>query len=59
MKLLSVVVPCYNEEESVELFYRELLKHTSFLSEKDIDLELIYIDDGSLARTAMEIKKLR
>ena len=59
MKLLSVVVPCYNEEESVELFYRELLKHTSFLSEKDMDLELIYIDDGSQDRTAVEIKKLR
>ena len=59
MKLLSVVVPCYNEEESVELFYRELLKHTSFLSEKDMELELIYIDDGSQDRTAEEIKKLR
>lgn len=59
MKLLSVVVPCYNEEESVELFYRELLKHTSFLSEKDMELELIYIDDGSQDRTAAEIKRLR
>lgn len=59
MKLLSVVVPCYNEEESVELFYRELLKHTSFLPEKDMELELIYIDDGSRDRTTEEIKKLR
>ena len=59
MKLLSVVVPCYNEEESVELFYRELLKHTSFLPEKDMELELIYIDDGSQDRTVEEIKKLR
>lgn len=59
MKQLSVVVPCYNEEESVELFYRELLKNTTFLSEKDMKLELIYIDDGSLDRTAAEVKKLR
>lgn len=59
MKLLSVVVPCYNEEENVELFYLELLNNISFLSEKDMELELIYIDDGSKDRTAAEIKKLR
>ena len=59
MKLLSVVVPCYNEEESVELFYRELLENTSFLSRKEMELELIYIDDGSRDRTKAEIKKLR
>ena len=59
MELLSVIVPCYNEEESVELFYLELLKHTSFLAEKDMELELLYIDDGSQDRTAEEIKKLR
>ena len=59
MKLLSVVVPCYNEEENVELFYLELMKHTSFLAEKEMKLELIYIDDGSQDRTVEEVKKLR
>lgn len=59
MKLLSVIVPCYNEEENIEPFYLELLKETSFLAEKDMKLELLYIDDGSQDRTVEEIKKLR
>lgn len=59
MSLLSVVVPCYNEEESVALFYSVLMQHVSFLEEKHMELELLYIDDGSKDRTAEEVKKLR
>lgn len=59
MGLLSVVVPCYNEEESVALFYQELLKNASFLAEKNLELELLYIDDGSGDGTAKEVKRLR
>lgn len=59
MSLLSVIVPCYNEEESVALFYEELMKTDSFLREKQIDLELLYIDDGSRDKTVQEIKKIR
>ena len=58
MGLLSVIVPCYNEEESVELFYTELMKNESFFKEKDIEIELLYIDDGSKDRTKEEVKKL-
>ena len=59
MSLLSVIVPCYNEEESVELFYTELIKNDSFFAEKQVDMELIYIDDGSKDGTVREVKKLR
>lgn len=59
MSLLSVIVPCYNEEASVELFYDELIKNDPFLAEHQIDLELIYIDDGSKDATVPEVKKLR
>lgn len=30
MKLLSVIVPCYNEEENVRDFYDELCKNTEY-----------------------------
>ncbi|MCM1192290.1 MAG: glycosyltransferase family 2 protein [Butyrivibrio sp.] len=59
MSLLSVVVPCYNEEENVSLFYEELVKNDSFFKEKGIDMEILYIDDGSADRTAAEVKRLR
>ena len=56
--LLSVIVPCYNEEENVPYFYEELMKLTSFFEEKKLTLELIYVDDGSKDGTVGEIKKL-
>ena len=59
MKLLSVIVPCYNEEESVELFYEELTRNDPYFAQKDMELELLYIDDGSVDRTVEEVRKLR
>lgn len=59
MSLLSVIVPCYNEEESVALFYEEFVKNDAFFQGKNIDVELLYIDDGSKDGTAAEVKKLR
>lgn len=59
MSLFSVIVPCYNEEENVAPFYEELLKHVSFMAEKNIELELLFVDDGSRDRTVQEVKKLR
>ncbi len=59
MKLLSVIVPCYNEEESVADFYTELMKNKGFFDEKELEVEILYIDDGSKDGTAGEVKKLR
>ena len=58
MKLLSAIVPCYNEEENVRDFYDEFIKNQSFFKEKDLDFELIYVDDGSRDHTVAEVKKL-
>ena len=58
MSLLSVIVPCYNEEESVELFYTELIKNDAFFRDKGVDIEILYINDGSRDNTAAEVKKL-
>lgn len=59
MSLLSVVVPCYNEEENVALFYEELIKNDLFFQEKGIDVEILYIDDGSRDNTVARVKELR
>ena len=59
MSLLSVIVPCYNEEENVAPFYEELMKNESFFREKEIDLEVLFIDDGSADGTVQEVRKLR
>ena len=58
MKLLSVIVPCYNEEENVRDFYDELCKNTDFFRQKEIELEILYVDDGSKDNTVSEVKKL-
>lgn len=58
MAKLSVIVPCYNEQESVADFYTELMKNKPFFDEKALDLEILYIDDGSKDMTVAEVKKL-
>ena len=58
MELLSVIVPCYNEEESVADFYDELMKNSGFFKERDLEVEILYIDDGSKDGTVAEVKKL-
>jgi glycosyltransferase involved in cell wall biosynthesis len=58
MKKLSVVVPCYNEEECIQDFYLEVEKQKKFFEEKNICFEYIFVDDGSSDQTLDEIKKL-
>lgn len=53
-----MIVPCYNEEESVELFYTELIKNDPFFERENMELELLYVDDGSRDGTVREVKKL-
>ena len=53
MGLLSIVVPCFNEESSVEIFFREIEKTLG-----EINFEIIFIDDGSKDNTLTNIKKI-
>lgn len=46
--LVSVIVPCYNEEEVIEETHRQL---TASLDENSIQFEIIYVDDGSADST--------
>lgn len=58
MSLLSVIVPCYNEEENVPYFYEELLKNSDFFVRENLDIEILYIDDGSKDGTVSAVKVL-
>ena len=58
MSLLSVIVPCYNEEENVHFFYEELMKNADFFAGRNMDVEIIYVNDGSKDNTVAEVKKL-
>lgn len=57
MDLISVVVPCFNEEESVPVFFEEFVKQTLDLR-KQVNFEYIFVDDGSKDHTLREIKKI-
>lgn len=57
MDLISVVVPCFNEEESVPVFFEEFVKQTLNLR-KQVNFEYIFVDDGSKDHTLREIKKI-
>lgn len=58
-QLLSIIVPCYNEEESVPLFYAEVNKTREFFDAKNVDIEFIFVDDGSRDKTAEVVRTLR
>ena len=50
---LEIVVPCYNEEKNIEKFFNEI---NNVL--KDIDFNIIFVNDGSSDNTLEKIKKL-
>lgn len=54
---LSLVVPAYNEEEAIPLFYEEAKKVEAEL--KDIEIEYLFVDDGSKDRTLEVLRELR
>ena len=57
MKLLSFVVPCFNEQETIPIYYEEINKYIESL--KGLECEFIFVDDGSKDSTLEVIKELR
>ena len=53
--MISIVVPVFNEEESLSAFYKELILQISKLK---VDFEVIFIDDGSTDGSFSILKKL-
>ena len=55
-KLLSVIVPSYNESESIPLFYKEIDRVSKEM--KELDFEFIFVNDGSKDSTLDVVKEL-
>ena len=55
MEKISVVVPCYNEEDVVYIFHAELLKT---IKQMDVSYEIIFINDGSKDKTLNKLEDM-
>ena len=55
MEKISVVVPCYNEEPTITLFYDEITKVSENM---EVNFEYIFVDDGSKDKTMDILKEL-
>lgn len=56
MAKISIAVPCYNEESTIEIFYQEMLKIEGLMP--SYDFEYIFIDDGSKDSTLKVLSSL-
>ena len=55
-KCISIVVPMYNEQESLQILYRELNRVTREMG--DYDFEYVFVNDGSKDATLQKIREL-
>lgn len=55
---LSIVVPVYNEEESLRPLYAEIMKYLPDLKDLIDDYELLFVDDGSSDTSVQVIREL-
>ena len=46
---ISIIVPCYNEEEALPIFYKEINRVSKEM--KEVNFEFLFINDGSRDKT--------
>ena len=57
-KLISIVVPCYNEAAALPYFYGEITKQSDVMKDKyGADFEILFVNDGSKDNTLSIIKE--
>ncbi len=56
MKLVSIIVPCCNEEGNIKAFYENTL---DVIKDTKYKFEIIFINDGSKDNTLLEMKKVK
>ena len=52
---ISIIVPCYNEEEALPIFYKEINRVSKEM--KSVDFEFLFINDGSKDKTLNVLKE--
>lgn len=55
MSKISIIVPCFNEEKSIDIFYKELNK---VINNMDASFEIVFVDDGSKDATCEKMENL-
>lgn len=56
MEKISIIVPCYNEEEAMPIFYEEIIKVAQEM--KKVEFEFIFVNDGSKDKTLQVAREL-
>ena len=54
MNLISVIVPCWNEEETIPIYYEHMCPVMDAI---DADCELIFVDDGSFVPRSLVLNR--
>ena len=54
MKRISIVVPIYNEEETIEIYYKEIQKYLN----KKYEFDIIFVNDGSTDQSQSIVNKI-
>lgn len=57
MKKISIIIPAYNEEESLPILYERMVKLMDNM--KDYEFEILFVNDGSKDKTMQIIKEMR
>lgn len=57
-ELISIVIPCYNEEESIDIYYEAMEKVRKNLVTENAEIEYIFVNDGSKDKTLDILRKL-
>lgn len=56
MDKISIIIPCYNEQEAIPIFYDAITKTAEEMSQ--VQMEFIFVNDGSRDRSFAEMKRL-
>ncbi len=58
MELISLIIPCYNEEETLPLFYEASAKVAEEMKSLHVEFEWVFVNDGSKDKTLTMLRQL-